>query len=87
MAALDRLAADSVVGARPDLIFHLRTNDESVRLQCYGRTITFPARAAEAVGFALNHSDFAVGYLPDLDDSGKLTLVRRLIREGLLIIV
>jgi len=36
----------------------------------------------------LSNSRFAVCKLPDdLDNAGKLTLVRRLIREGLLMVV
>jgi ribosomal protein L16 Arg81 hydroxylase len=86
IAALDHLSGETVVGARPDLIFYLRAVDESIQLECYGRTITLPARAGEALRFALNHSEFAVNDLPGLDDAGKLTLVRRLLREGLLTI-
>lgn len=57
-----------------------------VTVDCYGRTISFPIHAREVVGFALNHSEFAVRELPgDLDDAGKLALIRRLIREGLVV--
>lgn len=84
LAALDGLTIDSVVGARPNLAFYLRTEGESLRLECYGHTIKFPARAGEAVRFALAHSKFTVHDLPGLDDAGKLTLARRLVREGLL---
>ncbi|PYV25589.1 MAG: hypothetical protein DMG24_08925 [Acidobacteria bacterium] len=84
MAALDRVKIDSVVGARGGVISHLRTSGESTSVDCYGRTITFPSHASEAVRFALSKSEFVVRELPgDLDDSGKLALVRRLIREGL----
>jgi hypothetical protein len=38
-----------------------------------------------AVGYALAHRRFTARDLPDtLDDEGKLTLVRRLVREGAL---
>lgn len=84
LAALDRLNLDSIAGARPNLAFYLRAEDDSLRLECYGRTISFPARAGDAVRFALAHSSFAVRDLPGLDDAGKLALARRLVREGLL---
>lgn len=84
MASLARLSADSTVGARPGLIYYLRTEGDLVLLECYGRTIKFPARAAEAIHFALSSSRFHVRDIPALDDAGKLILVRRLIREGLL---
>jgi ribosomal protein L16 Arg81 hydroxylase len=83
--ALESLSMESVVGARPGLVFYVRAEGEAVRLEYYGRTIKFPARAGESLRFALNHSKFAVRELPGLDNAGKLTLVRRLIREGLLV--
>jgi len=51
-----------------------------------GRKISFPWHASEAIRFALSHSEFVFRDLPgDLDDAGKLALVRRLIREGLVV--
>jgi hypothetical protein len=86
LASLDRLAIDSVVGTRPGVIFRLQTIGKTESLDCYGRKITFPPHAREAVRFALNHRRFVVRSLPgNLDDAGKLTLIRRLIREGLVI--
>jgi ribosomal protein L16 Arg81 hydroxylase len=88
LAALEALTIRSVVGARTGGIFHLRTNGESTSVACYGRTITFPSHTAEAVRFALSRSQFVVGELPcDLDDEGKLTLVQRLVREGLVVVL
>jgi ribosomal protein L16 Arg81 hydroxylase len=84
LAALDSLAPDSRVGARAGVISRVESTTDSERIHCYGRTVTFPAHAREAVRFALAHGTFAVRDLPgNLDDSGKLTLIRRLIREGL----
>jgi len=86
MAALDRLTIDSVAGARAGVISRLRINAESASVDCYGRKITFPLHASEAVRFALSNPEFVVRDLPgDLDDAGKLALIRRLIREGLVV--
>lgn len=86
MGALDRLAVDSVAGARQGVICRLQPDGETVSLDCYGRKITFPSHAREAVQFALSHAEFVVRDLPgNLDDVGKLTLVRRLIREGIVV--
>jgi hypothetical protein len=86
LAALDRLTLDSVVGARPGVISRLRTNGDSESVDFYGRKITFPRQAGKAVRFALSNCRFAIEALPgNLDDAGKLTLIRRLIREGLVI--
>lgn len=85
LATLDRLGIDSIVDLRPGVVFRLQANGESDSVECYGRIITFPPHVREAVRFAVSHSRFLVRDLPgNLDDSGKLTLIRRLIREGLL---
>jgi ribosomal protein L16 Arg81 hydroxylase len=87
MATVDRLTADSVVGARTGAVSHLQANGETASVDCYGRRITFPAHAHEAVRFALSHSRFAVCELAgDLDDASKLAVIRRLVREGLVMI-
>jgi ribosomal protein L16 Arg81 hydroxylase len=84
MASLARLNLQSPVGARPGAISRVTTEGESTVIDCHGRTIKFPLHAGEAVRFALGRGNFTVGDLPgDLDDAGKLTLIRRLIREGL----
>ncbi|MGH9863959.1 MAG: hypothetical protein ACRD4H_00940, partial [Candidatus Acidiferrales bacterium] len=84
VAALDRLTTNSVVGARPGVITRVQASAESVTVECYGRKITFPSHAHGAVQFALNHAEFTARDLPgDLDEAGKLAVVRRLIREGL----
>lgn len=84
IAFLDRLGLSSVVGARAGVICRVTKAPDSVVVECYGRTIKFPSHAAGAVQFALSHSRFMVRELPgDLDDAGKLTLIRRLTREGL----
>lgn len=81
---LDRLTLSSLVGARTGVATHVRNSTESVAVECYGRTIRFPLHAAEAVRFALSHARFLIRELPgNLDDPGKLALVQRLIREGL----
>lgn len=86
LAAADQVEIDSVVGVRPHLIARIQTNGDTVTVRCFGRKITFPHEAAPAVQFALSCERFAVKDLPgELDDAGKVTLSRRLIREGLLL--
>ena len=53
----------------------------------FGATeITLPTFARDAVRFALEGPPFVVRDLPgQLDDAGKVVLVRRLLREGLLV--
>ena len=84
LAVLDGLTVDTVVGARPGVIARLQRSAESAAVECYGRRINFPSHAHDAVQFALNHAKFTARDLPgDLDEAGKLAVVRRMIREGL----
>lgn len=86
MAALEKLSAKSVAGVREGAIFRIDGSGkgELVSVECYGRRITFPAQAREAVEFALENSRFRISELPgDLDDAGRLVIAKRLIREGL----
>lgn len=82
---LGLVGIDSVVGPRPGLSLRVGTNEASTWIECGGRRISFPPHVAEALKFALGAPKFTVGQLPGtLDEGGKLVLVRRLIREGLL---
>ncbi|MCA9609180.1 MAG: hypothetical protein KC619_26445 [Myxococcales bacterium] len=85
MLRLDEVGLESEVGVRPNLIFRLRKDDAHVVVSCYGGNTEMPVHAAEPLEFALNTERFRVAELPgDLDDEGKIVLVRVLIREGLL---
>jgi len=85
LAALEHFDIDTILETRPHLIARVQVDSHSVSVRHFGRRITFPLHVAPAIRFALSQQRFAVRDLPgDLDDSGKLTLARRLIREGLL---
>jgi ribosomal protein L16 Arg81 hydroxylase len=85
---LGQLTEDSMVGARPALVYRMVDKGEHVVVSCYGSDITMPAHAAAPLRFALETARFRVRDLPgDLDDPGKLVLIRRLIREGLVMTV
>ncbi len=82
--ALAKLTADDRAGARPNLLYHLSKTDTHVTVAAYGGRITLPLHAAEPLEHALTQDEYRIGDLPgDLDDPGKLVLVRRLVREGL----
>ena len=86
LAMLDRLTLDSRAGARPHAIFHVEQDEETVTVAFGGNVVTLPAFAGDAVRAALNGTDYCPRDLPgELDDDGKLTVVRRLIREGLVV--
>jgi mannose-6-phosphate isomerase-like protein (cupin superfamily) len=84
LRALDSLTVNSAAGAREGVVYRLEADSSTEIIETYGRRISFPSRAGQAVRFALSHMRFAVRDLPgNLDDEGKITLVQRLIREGL----
>jgi hypothetical protein len=80
------VSIDSSLAARPDLVYLVREETESLVLLFGATEISLPAFTRDAVGFALGGAPFVVRALPgQLDDDGKLVLVRRLLREGLLV--
>ena len=88
IALLDQLRMESVVGARTDAVSRIRMEENTASIYAFGRKIRFPAHAAQAVRFALTEPRFYVRELPgDLDDQGQLVLIRRLIREGLAVVL
>ena len=70
-----------------DLAGHERGPDGAA-LVFEGKRISFPAQADEAVAFAATAGGaFRAADLPgDLDEAGRLVLVRRLVREGFLLV-
>lgn len=88
IALVDQVKIDSVVGARPSVISRLQTDGSSASIHTFGGKVSFPVHCVEAVRFALSQSRFSVRDLPgNLDDEGKLVLVRRLVREGLMLVL
>ncbi len=84
LAALKDLTLETVLGARPGVVHRLRRDGEKVIVEFHGHRITLPARAGEAIAFALANPRYSLRELPgELDEAGRLTLGRRLIREGL----
>jgi ribosomal protein L16 Arg81 hydroxylase len=78
------IGLDTLVGVRPNLLYRLRRTDEHVFVSCYGGHTRFPAHTADALVHALTHDEYRVRDLPgDLDDPGKVVLISRLVREGL----
>ena len=84
LRALEGLDLDTVVERRPTVLFDLA----GTTLSFEGRDIAFPDEAAEELAYATGSEDpFTPGELPgELDDEGRLVLVRRLVREGFLVL-
>jgi hypothetical protein len=82
--AAEALTPDCVVRPRDDLVWRIETDGDAARLLAPGRDILFPGFAAPALE-ALLRGPATVATLPGtLDEAGRLTLARRLLREGLL---
>lgn len=88
IALIEQIKIDSVLGARAGMVSRIEMEGASATIYGFGRKISFPAYAGEAIRFALEQSRFVVSMLPgELDERGKLVLVRRLVREGLLAVL
>jgi ribosomal protein L16 Arg81 hydroxylase len=84
--ALDDLDLDTELERRPTVIADFEEGHEGVTLAYEGKRVTFPRHATEAVLHCLEaEQPFTAGELRgDLDEPGRLVLVHRLVREGLL---
>ncbi|MET1009442.1 MAG: cupin domain-containing protein [Gaiellaceae bacterium] len=86
LRALERLDIVTPVERRSTVIADLEDDDAEVALVFEGKELRFPAHArAEVVACFEADEPFSPSELPgDLDDAGRLVLVRRLVREGFL---
>lgn len=82
--ALRSLTPKHRAGARPNLVYRWRMHEGQFIVSCYGAEMRLPDHAAEPARYALETPEFAIEDLPgELDDAGKLVLIRRLVREGM----
>jgi hypothetical protein len=86
LRALDELDLDTPLERRRTVIADLSETEDGLRLSFEGRELTLPAFVRDDLEFLLETDEsFSAGDLPGrLDDEGRLVLVRRLVREGLL---
>jgi ribosomal protein L16 Arg81 hydroxylase len=86
LRALDELDMDTELERNPTVLADVVERNGSIALVFEGRELTFPAHAQEEVVTAAEAEDpFTASDLPgSLDEAGRLVLVRRLVREGLL---
>jgi hypothetical protein len=86
IAGLSALGAQSRVMARPNPIFSIESDGEVVTLNFGANTLTLPDFTYPTIAAALAGEPAVIADLPGpLDDDGKVTLLRRLIREGLVV--
>ena len=84
-AFAEGLAAGDVVRRRTGLRHRLLPDGDRVVLELPDRQVGLPAATAPAVTALLDGSPRVVGSLPDMDEADQLVLVRRLLREGVLV--
>lgn len=88
--ALDSIDSETILQRRPDFVSNLvhapDTNDPFLSLNFNGKSIRMPIHTEKSLEFILkSKGPFAIRNLPrELDDPGKLVLVRTLVREGFL---
>jgi bifunctional lysine-specific demethylase and histidyl-hydroxylase NO66 len=83
---LDSVTVGTPLERRPSALAALEETDDGVALVFHGKRLLLPGRLAEEAAFVAEvDAPFSASDLPGrLDDAGRLVLVRRLVREGLL---
>ena len=86
LRALERLDAETLLARRETVIADLEETDGAVTLVFEGKEIGFPVHAEPELRACFDGEEpFRVADLPgELDEAGRLVLVRRLVREGFL---
>lgn len=86
LVTLDDLDDDTVLARRRGAVARLRSSGERASLLLGDRRVTLPAWTAPMLEWLLGQDELRVGDLSRwLDEPGRLTLARRLVREGLLV--
>ncbi len=81
-----KLSLASRIAPRPNLIYRVREANDAIVILFGASEITLPAYVRDTLNSALEHGPLTIGELPGLDDDSKLVLVRRLLKEGLLVV-
>jgi bifunctional lysine-specific demethylase and histidyl-hydroxylase NO66 len=86
LRALDDLSVATVVERRPSALAALDEEDDALALSFHGKRVLLPSRLWQEGEFLVGSTEpFTAADLPgELDDAGRLVLVRRLVREGFL---
>jgi lysine-specific demethylase/histidyl-hydroxylase NO66 len=88
LLSLDRLDDRSLLRRRPGAVCQVTVEGERLVALLGDRELAMPARLGPPLRRILDGGPFAIGDLADhLDEAGRLVLVRRLVREGLLELV
>ncbi|HVI45107.1 MAG TPA: cupin domain-containing protein [Chitinophaga sp.] len=83
-----QITAGSILATRPYLRYQLKTSEDTLMLDFYGKTIRLPAVVKEDLYFVLKSSTFRVNDMNGmLDEESCLILVSSLVEEGFLEVV
>jgi hypothetical protein len=86
LVAADGLGPDTELRMRGALRYRVTEDADRVEVRTLDRTLSLPFAAAPALKMALSGEVFTAVELPGLDGDEQLTVARRLLREGLLVI-
>ncbi len=89
LRSLDNLSLVSQLERRPGILCQLETDDKTVSLVYTGKKVSFPVFVENTLRYIVrqeNRSFTIVDMPPELDEAGRLVLVRRLVREGFLVV-
>jgi ribosomal protein L16 Arg81 hydroxylase len=81
---LSSLNEATLLQKRTGTLYYFYEEGEQLVLRFCEGTVVVPKRIRKAIEFILKSEWFSVASIPQLDTAGRLTLVRRLIKEGLL---
>jgi len=87
LRALRELHPETELERRPTVLADLAVRGDHAELTFEGRTLEFPAHVGDVLEFVLQAEEpFRPSDLPgNLDEEGRLALIARLVREGLLV--
>jgi hypothetical protein len=82
---LDRIDGTTELARLPDVDARVERTPPFVEIWFHGDMLRAPAHAAAALEYVASHPRFVPADLPGLSPPAQLTLVRRLVREGLVL--
>jgi hypothetical protein len=81
---IHEVMSNTVVARRPEVHFRLSQSQDKCSVHLFGSNIEFPAFMWPALNHIKNNDEFVISDLPDcVDENGKVTFAKRLIKEGL----
>lgn len=85
LEGVDKVDLLTSVRRREEIIFKIKPEDDTVTLLYNGKKIKFPKYVEPALRYIVSNNAFNAELIPcNIDNRGKLVLVRRLIKEGFL---